>query len=173
MPRHRWLHSLTLLFAAGSATADLYLMFNVGDGEDRLATDAGTRYADALDGQSPTVIDARAPKYYVKLNETLGALGGVGQPVGAPAQAATASESVSGSAAASASLADAAAAPAVPPAPTDAWVEYRASVVSLFLFSPDGTETESDVRYEPARLFVKGMGDGVVIMITNDPAETP
>ncbi len=53
------------------------------------------------------------------------------------------------------------------------WVEYRAAAASLMLFSPDGTDEESDIRFEPARVFVRRLDNQDYLMITGEKGEPP
>ena len=157
------------LLASFNAHAELHLLFNLADGDDRQAWDAGPRLADALDGTTPTRIDGDAPRYYVKLEATTlesfdGSATRVGDAPGTPGAAVA----VTGAAASASSSAAAA-----PHASSTGWVAFDASVVSVMLISADGAGQESDVRYEPARLFVQQQGDDVIVMLTDGSNQKP
>ncbi len=166
---------LFLLFAT-TANAALYLIVNIGDGEDREAGAAADNLKDARNGAKPSVIDSGAKQYYVHLpGATMDTLSGsalrVGEP--APAQSATAMTATMGMTAGGA-ISDAGAGTANDDSGDTDWVEYRASAASLMLFSPDGADEESDIRFEPARVFLRRFDDGsVYVMITAGNGDPP
>jgi len=107
----------TVFFAlslVSTADAELYLMFNVGDGEDRAVQVAATSWEAVMNGSRASKIDSNAD-----------------------------------------------------------WIEYEASAASLMLFSPDGLDEESDIRFEPARVFMRRVNGSVYVMITGQNGTPP
>lgn len=162
--------SVIALIAASTANAELYLMFNVGDNEDREVPDAGKILADAQDGIPPAVIDGNAERYVVHLpGATMDALSGsavrVDNQRAAVEPAATMADAVSEGSGSASSTTDSG---------DTGWIEYSAHAASLMLFSPDGLDQESDIRFEPARVFLRRFADGsVYAAITGEDGEPP
>ena len=150
-----------------ATSAELYLMLNVGDTEDREAVDAGFTLDKALDGKQPKRIDDGAERYFVLMPEgaTINTFDGnatkVGEKAVEPVPTGAVSADMEAASSASEDQGD------------TGWIELRASVVSLFYFSPVG-EGESSWRREPARLFVRRFEDGrVVVMIGGRDVSPP
>lgn len=60
--------AVLLAMALGStANAELYLMLNIGDNEDREVPDAGITLTKAQDGVRPPLIESTAVRYFVPL----------------------------------------------------------------------------------------------------------
>lgn len=155
---------------APAAHAELYLMFNVGDTEDREVSSAGVTLAEARAGNKPLRVDGDAPRYFVSLpGATMQTLDGSAKRVSAEASR----DVAPGAAASAASMAEGAASTASDQGDTG-WVEFEAFAATLFLFSPDGTSEESEARYEPARVFLRRFADGsVYAMITGSNGSAP
>jgi len=159
------------LILASTADAKLYLMFNVGDNEDREVPDAGTTVAEARDGIQPTVIDPNAERYVIHLpGATMDTLAGSATRVG---NKSSKTESTITTAAAMSEIAGDATTVKETEGDTG-WVEYSAFAASLMLFSPDGLDQESDIRFEPARVFLRRFADGsIYAAITAEDGDPP
>jgi len=162
------LAALLAVASPGIAAVDLFLLINVGDTDDREIVDADETLGGALDGKRPDRIDADAERYFVLMPEstTIDAFTGNATKIGETAseRGAAGEASMSGSGVASSAGDDHG---------DTGWIEYNASVVSVFYFSPDG-EGESDWRREPARLFIRRFADGrVVVMVGGRDVSPP
>lgn len=184
MSRNRILKSCYLALVAliwlPVANADLYLLLNVGDSEDIEAGSAAETLVLAQNGNRPAKINGQAPRYFVHVpGATTSVISGGARPVdAAPQRDAVAVDSISESVASTASETASDAGMAVAAANVDTgdtgWVEYEAGAASLMLFSPDGLDEESEIRYEPARVFVRRFDDGdVYVMITGKDGRAP
>lgn len=174
MTRTGYLPLCTVAFLAlslvSTADAALYLLFNVGDGEDREVKVAATSIEAAMKGSRPEKIDGNAERYFIHLpHSTMETLSGAATPVGhmpssnqAAAMVSSVSEASDASVAVEESEGD------------TGWIEYEASAASLMLFSPDGLDEESDIRFEPARVFLRRFDDGsIYAMITGQDGSPP
>ncbi len=153
-----------------TADAALYLLFNVGDGEDREVKVAAKSIEAAMKGSRPAKIDSNAERYFIHLpHSTMETLSGAATRVGHASTKNQAAEMVSSVS----ETADAGVAAEDSEGDTG-WIEYEASAASLMLFSPDGLDEESDIRFEPARVFLRRFDDGsVYAMITGQEGTPP
>ena len=159
---------LLSLVLASPASAALYLLFNVGDNEDREVSAAGMTLQDARNGNRPAAIDSQAERYFVHLpGATMQTLDGAAHRVDPPVDSAS-TGAATASAASDSSMA------ATSDEGDTGWIEYEAAAATLMLFSPDGVDQESDVRFEPARVFLRRFADGSVFaMITSRDGDPP
>lgn len=131
---------------------------------------AATSIEAALKGSRPAKIDGNAERYFIHLpHSTMETLSGAATRVGHVASSNQATDVVSSvSEAADAGVA------AEDSKGDTGWIEYEASAASLMLFSPDGLDEESDIRFEPARVFLRRFDDGsVYAMITGQDGTSP
>ena len=162
---------IIMLMTTASTYAELYLMFKLGDNEDRGVPDAGTTLAGARDGIPPTVIDANADRYVIHLpGATMNTLSGSAVRVDDQTPAMNPASMMADVATESAAVGSA----TKETEGDTGWVEYSANAASLMLFSPDDLEQESDIRFEPARVFLRRFANGSVFAaITGEDGEPP
>ena len=166
--------ALLVLSLASAAHAELFLLLNIGDGEDRQGGKAGKTFQKARNGNQPTVIDSDADRYFVHLpGASMNTLDGSAKRVGEdPAANRNATTMTQTGAITMAETGDGAQYANESEGDTG-WVEFEASAASLMLFSPDGLDQESSVRYEPARVFLGRFGGEVYVMITGENGAPP
>ncbi len=153
------------------ANAALYLLIDIGDTEPREAGAAAESLALARQGNKPVKINEKAERYFVHMpHATTEVISGNAQRVGAPVA------TVESTAAVVETAMDASMAGAAQDEDTGdtGWIEYTAAAATLMFFSPDGLDEESQVRYEPARIFVRRFDDNeVYLMITGNDGSPP